>query len=95
VNVYHVYLSQKPFYRHDRHSIPTIHKVLFGASTAMFLISVVHLGLVMRQVSVDVNPLSNFQAQVVLATTQVRPDQWQGYPTFVVIDYSCSLSLEI
>jgi len=44
--------------------------VLFGASTAMFLISVVHLGLVMRQVSVDVNPLSNFQAQVVLATTQ-------------------------
>jgi hypothetical protein len=52
--------------------MPTTHKVLFGASIAMFLISVAHLGLLMQQVTVDVVPLANFRAQILLATFQVR-----------------------
>jgi len=51
-------------------SMPTTHKVLFGASIAMFLISVAHLGLLMQQVTVDVVPLANFRAQILLATFQ-------------------------
>jgi len=46
------------------------HKILFGASIVMFLISVAHLGLVMQQVSVDVLPDANLNTQIVLASLQ-------------------------
>jgi hypothetical protein len=57
--------------RTSERSMPTMHKVLFGASIAMFLISVVHLGLVMQQVTVPLVPKPNFQTQIVLSVIQV------------------------
>ena len=51
--------------------MPIIHKVLFGASNAMFIISAISLGLVMQELSSDVALIGNRQAQVVLAALQV------------------------
>ncbi|KAF8075303.1 hypothetical protein FPV67DRAFT_1476930 [Lyophyllum atratum] len=51
-------------------TLSTVHKILFGSSIAMFLISIVHLGLLMQQVSVEVVPVPNFQTQIVLSAFQ-------------------------
>ncbi|GLB39810.1 hypothetical protein LshimejAT787_0703200 [Lyophyllum shimeji] len=51
-------------------TMPTTHKVLFGASIVMFLISVAHLGLLVQQVTVTPVPKPNFQIQIVLCTIQ-------------------------
>ncbi|GLB41471.1 hypothetical protein LshimejAT787_1000710 [Lyophyllum shimeji] len=50
--------------------VPRTHRLLFGGSIFMFLVSVVHLGLVMQELTVAVIPKANGQAQVVLATIQ-------------------------
>lgn len=51
-------------------SMPTMHKVIFGASITMFFISVAHLGLLMQQVTVTPVPKPNFRIQIVLCTIQ-------------------------
>ncbi|GLB41472.1 hypothetical protein LshimejAT787_1000720 [Lyophyllum shimeji] len=51
-------------------TIAPTHRVLFGASIFMFLISVVHLALVMQELMAPIIPKANGQAQVVLATVQ-------------------------
>jgi hypothetical protein len=61
----------------------------------MFLISVAHLGLVMEQVSVDVIPLANVRAQILLATFQVRFGRCQRHSTFFLINHASSSSSEI
>ncbi|KAG6913427.1 hypothetical protein DXG01_006866, partial [Tephrocybe rancida] len=47
-------------------------RILFSASISMFVISVVHLGLVVQQFAVAAKdlPLANFQAQIVLSVFQ-------------------------
>ncbi|KAG6844173.1 hypothetical protein H0H87_009143 [Tephrocybe sp. NHM501043] len=52
-----------------RRRVSTMQKLLFWASITMFMISAVHLGLVMQQFSVPAEdlPLANFQAQIVLS----------------------------
>jgi hypothetical protein len=54
-------------------TLSVAHRILFGASIVMFLISVAHLGLVMQQVSVDEIPLANCQVQIVISSLQVCP----------------------
>ncbi|RDB17266.1 hypothetical protein Hypma_001709 [Hypsizygus marmoreus] len=51
-------------------TIPTMHKVLFGASILMFLFSAVHLGLVIEEVNATIAPIPNFQAQIVISALQ-------------------------
>ncbi|KAF8075306.1 hypothetical protein FPV67DRAFT_628286 [Lyophyllum atratum] len=51
-------------------SIPPMHRVLFGASILMFIISMVHIGLVMQELTAAVIPKANGHAQVVLAMIQ-------------------------
>ncbi|KAF9461153.1 hypothetical protein BDZ94DRAFT_854142 [Collybia nuda] len=51
-------------------STPRAHKILFAASISMFVISVVHLGLFMQDVSSVNIPVGNFQAQIILSTFQ-------------------------
>jgi len=53
-----------------RRTMPTMHKVLFWASIIMFLISVVHLALVVQQSSVAKLLLANERTRVALATAQ-------------------------
>ncbi|KAG6846634.1 hypothetical protein H0H93_012717 [Arthromyces matolae] len=54
----------------SRKASSTMHRILFSASIAMFIISVVHLGLVMQQFSAAVVPVGNFQTQIVLSVFQ-------------------------
>lgn len=48
-------------------------KALFGASIVMFVISVVHLGLVMQEVTLPRAPEANRKIQIVLSAFQVCP----------------------
>ncbi|RDB27780.1 hypothetical protein Hypma_003241 [Hypsizygus marmoreus] len=56
---------------HGHRTMPTMHKVLFGASIFMFVISAVHLGLVMQEISAEKDfPVGNFQTQIVFSVFQ-------------------------
>ena len=51
--------------------MPFMHKMLFGVSITMFMISAVVLGLIMQELNTD-SPLDgNRRAQIILAITQV------------------------
>lgn len=52
--------------------MPKIHKVMFWAGIVMWALASVHLGLVIQQVTTVMTPLRNAQAQVSIATIQVR-----------------------
>jgi hypothetical protein len=52
--------------------MPSTHKVLFGASIMMFIISLVVLGLIVQENTVEIVPIGNGQAQIILAMFQVR-----------------------
>ncbi|KAG6827506.1 hypothetical protein H0H92_011526 [Tricholoma furcatifolium] len=54
----------------NRRPFSVMYRVLLLASITMFLISVVHLGLVMQQVSVQDAPLANLHSQIVLSAIQ-------------------------
>ncbi|KAF9461125.1 hypothetical protein BDZ94DRAFT_852858 [Collybia nuda] len=51
-------------------SMSKIHKVLFGATIVMFILSVIHLGLVMQEVTVESVSLACAQLQIVLSMIQ-------------------------
>jgi hypothetical protein len=55
--------------------MPTTHNVLFGASIFMFLVSIVHLALVVQQMAVVKMSLAsiNSRTRLVLGIIQVRP----------------------
>ena len=52
-------------------SMSVMHKTLFGASIAMFMISVITLGLIIQELSSDVASVGNRQGQIILAVLQV------------------------
>ncbi|KAF8075302.1 hypothetical protein FPV67DRAFT_1476920 [Lyophyllum atratum] len=54
-----------------RRTMPKMHKILFGASIVMFLISVAHLALVMVQNTAKFSS-RNAQARIILSVFQVR-----------------------
>ena len=51
-----------------------MHRVLFGASVAMFMISAVTLGLIMQELNTDKFSIANRDAQLILATAQVTSE---------------------
>ncbi|KAF9461126.1 hypothetical protein BDZ94DRAFT_1323535 [Collybia nuda] len=52
------------------YTMSKIHKVLFGATIAMFILSVAHLSLIIHEVIVDSVPLVYVQIQIVLSVFQ-------------------------
>ncbi|KAJ8494720.1 hypothetical protein ONZ45_g13144 [Pleurotus djamor] len=60
----------------NHRTMPLIHKVMFYAGIVMFVLSSCHLGLVIQQVTVPEVPIKNAQAQVSIATLQVRHSKW-------------------
>jgi hypothetical protein len=61
--------------------MPVMHKTLFGASVAMFIISSITLGLIIQELSSPVVSVGNRQAQIILAVLQVTSGfcLWQGH----------------
>ncbi|KAL0947404.1 hypothetical protein HGRIS_013517 [Hohenbuehelia grisea] len=51
-------------------TMPLIHKVMFWAGIVMFVLTTIHLGLVLQQVTVPNTPIKNAQTQVSIATIQ-------------------------
>jgi hypothetical protein len=64
-------LPISPRNRMNHRCMSIMRKTLFGASIFMFLISATHLGLVMQELAIDASPISNRQAQVILAAIVV------------------------
>jgi len=50
--------------------MPAMHKALFGASIAMFIISAITLGLIIQELNSDVVLIGNRQGQIILAVLQ-------------------------
>lgn len=57
--------------RTSYHTMPKMRRILFGSTIVMFILSAIHLGLVIQELTVDKIPLACAPVQIILSMFQV------------------------